>query len=135
MKALLHDEVERGIHGANAKLKDERGDGAAVGAARPRLLGGALRGCPTRSSGARSRRRCSGRTSRPSRRSTAGSRAAALYCAGSAPDWVALSPSLAPSAAALHDDLRLWVRVLRLLNDRMRAIHEELGLEDERKTI
>ena len=123
MKALLRDEVERGIHGANAKLKDESAAMGLLWVRRGSASGRSSSSCPTRSSplaqgggaqGVRADRRAVPRLR---------SRAAASSCAGSAPDW-ARSRRRSPSAAALHDDLRVWVRVLRLLNDRMRAIHE-----------
>ena len=136
MKALLRDEVERGIHGANAKLKDESAAMGLLWVRRGLGFWAELFELPDAELG-RSLKAAVLKAYEPTVAPFHGwvARRGFLYCAGSAPDWVALSPSLAPSAAALHDDLRVWVRVLRLLNDRMRAIHEELGLEDERKTI
>ena len=77
MKALLRDEVEREIHGANAKLKDESAAMGLLWVRRGLGFWAELFELPDAELGARSRRRCSRRTSRPSRRSTAGSRAAA----------------------------------------------------------
>ena len=101
MKALLRDEVERGIHGANAKLKDESAAMGLLWVRRGLGFWAELFELPDAEL-ARSLKAAVLKAYEPTVAPFHGwvARRGYLYCAGSAPDWVALSPSLAPVLGA-----------------------------------